>query len=268
VDPVTTAVSVAALAALAAGWRCRCRAIRAEAEAGRLRGQLRAERHAASHDPLTGLPNRRAFYQLGAALVADPTRRPLVGFVLDLDDFKQVNDTLGHAAGDQVLIVLARRLTRCAGDHLVARLGGDEFAGLLTGASLDHGWAYQVADNLARELAAPIQVAGHLVSVTASIGLAPVDVPAHLAEVLSRADAAMYRAKTAAHGGACVAPLCGSDQTLAPRVAPAVPARQPYRGHVDHRGVLLGAHPPARSGTPRRFAETALRYPTTTEPGG
>jgi diguanylate cyclase (GGDEF)-like protein len=217
---VTAAVSVAALAATTAGWRLRCRATRAEAETGRLRGELRAERYAASHDPLTGLPNRRAFYQLGAALVADPARRPLVGVVLDLDDFKQVNDRLGHAAGDRVLIILAQRLARCAGHNLVARLGGDEFAGLWR-SSLDFAWACRVASKLARDLAAPVRRRS-LVNVTASIGLAHVHVPAHLAEVLGRADAAMYRARPPASARRD-APLYGFRRPRAGRCRPPWP---------------------------------------------
>src|SRR5262249_56438404 len=96
-----------------------------------LRRQLRLAEHAASHDPLTGLPNRRAFYQLGTTMVADPTRHPLAVAVIDLDGFKSVNDRYGHATGDEVLVTLAARLATWAGGDLVARLSGDEFAGLL-----------------------------------------------------------------------------------------------------------------------------------------
>jgi diguanylate cyclase len=77
------------------------RARRAEAEVARLQDELRVARHAAAHDPLTGLPNRRAFYRSAPDLVADDQRRPLVTVLVDLDDFKQVNDTLGHAVGDR-----------------------------------------------------------------------------------------------------------------------------------------------------------------------
>src|SRR5215470_5915464 len=132
-DPLTLVAGVAAASAIGAGWHWYGRASRAEAEATLLRGELRAERHAARHDPLTGLPNRRTFYQRGAAIVADPARRPLAVLLLDLDDFKRVNDEFGHATGDEVLVTIARRLAAYAGGNLVARLGGDEFAGLFTG---------------------------------------------------------------------------------------------------------------------------------------
>src|SRR5258706_7693077 len=131
-DPLAVAAGIAAATAMGAGWRWYGRACRAEAEAALLLGELQAERHAARHDPLTGLPNRRTFYQRGRAIVADPAQRPLSVALLDLDDFKRVNDEFGHAAGDEVLVIAARRLADYAGGNLVARLGGDEFAALFT----------------------------------------------------------------------------------------------------------------------------------------
>lgn len=195
-EPLTVAAGIAALAGAGVGWSSLRHARRAGAEAVRLRQALRAERHAACHDPLTGLPNRRAFYQLGAALLAAHTGPGLVAVLLDLDDFKQVNDSLGHRAGDQVLITLARRFAYYAGGNLAARLGGDEFVGLLAASNSDDDRRYPHGRDLAGLLAAPVQVAGHTVRVTASIGLVPVHGSADLAEVLHRADIAMYRAKT------------------------------------------------------------------------
>jgi diguanylate cyclase len=200
VDAIALTASLLALCGAAVAWRMRRRAGRAEAEVARLRQELVAERHAAAHDPLTGLPNRRAFYQLGAALVADPARQPLIAVLLDLDDFKQINDRLGHAAGDEVLITVARRFAAYAGDNLVARLGGDEFAGLLTVADTDDTWLNCAARELADVLAAPMLATGHPVSLTASVGLVPVHGHAELADVLRHADAAMYRAKSGGYG--------------------------------------------------------------------
>jgi diguanylate cyclase (GGDEF)-like protein len=199
VDPVTVAAGAAAAAAVAGAGSARLhllRARRAEAEVARLRHELRAERHAAGHDPLTGLPNRRAFYCSGSPLVADTARRPLVAVLVDLDDFKRVNDTLGHAVGDRVLVEVARRFADIAGGSLVARLGGDEFVGLLDWPTTDDRWLRQSAYLLADALAAPVDVAGRPVAVTASVGLAPVPTAADLDDVLGRADAAMYQAKT------------------------------------------------------------------------
>jgi diguanylate cyclase (GGDEF)-like protein len=195
-DPLTLTAAATTVAGIGAGWRWRQLAHRAEVTAAVLRGELRAERHAASHDPLTGLPNRRAFYRLGAELLAAPRRHTLIAAVLDLDDFKQINDRFGHAAGDDALISIARRFAVYAGGDLVARLGGDEFAGLLTISAGDEDRLRHTEQHLASMLAAPIAVADRTVTVTASVGLALVPERTGLDEVLRRADAAMYRAKT------------------------------------------------------------------------
>jgi diguanylate cyclase (GGDEF)-like protein len=222
VDPVTVAAGLAAAAAVAGAGGTRLhllRARRAEAEVERLRRDLQAERHAAGHDPLTGLPNRRAFYCSGSPLVANAARRPLVAVLVDLDDFKRVNDTLGHVAGDRVLVAVARRFADIAGGGLVARLGGDEFAGLLDWPTTDDRWLRHTAYLLAAELAAPVDVAGRPVSVTASVGLTPVSGPADLDDVLGRADAAMYQAKTLP-GRAFVAGGPDEQTRLAPNPRP------------------------------------------------
>lgn len=195
-DPMTVASGISAVGALASVWQLRRRALRAEAEVELLQAELEAERHAASHDPLTGLPNRRAFFRLAAALLTNPSGRPLVAVVLDLDGFKQVNDRYGHAAGDQVLISVAQRLAAFAGDNLVARLGGDEFAGLLASPTVDRRWIEHATRRLCEALAAPIPVGTRTVQVTASVGLAPVHGPTQLTDALCRADAAMYQAKS------------------------------------------------------------------------
>ncbi|MGW1062483.1 GGDEF domain-containing protein [Micromonospora sp. NBC_01412] len=195
-DPLTIASGISAAGALASAWQLRRRALLAEAEIEHLQAELAAERHAASHDPLTGLPNRRAFFRLAAALLTDAAGKPLIAVVLDLDDFKQVNDRYGHAAGDRVLISVAERLAAFAGDNLVARLGGDEFAGLLTSPTVDRRWIEHASRRLCEALAAPIPLDGLSLRVTASVGLAPVTGPAQLTEALDRADAAMYRAKS------------------------------------------------------------------------
>ncbi|MGK5441040.1 GGDEF domain-containing protein [Micromonospora sp. URMC 105] len=194
-DPLSVASGISAAGALVSVWQLRRRALRAEAEIEHLQAELAAERHAASHDPLTGLPNRRAFHQIAAALLTSAGGRPLIAVVLDLNDFKQVNDRYGHAAGDQVLISVAQRLTAFAGDNLVARLGGDEFAGLLRSPAVDRRWIDHATRRLCEAMAAPIPLGGRSVRVTASVGLAPVSGPTQLAEALCAADAAMYRAK-------------------------------------------------------------------------
>ena len=128
----------------------------------------------AFHDSLTGLPNRQLFFdRLEFALTRREAQpwRPLAVLSLDLDDFSDVNDSLGHASGDLVLLTVARRLTGALRDEdTAARLGGDEFAVLMEGTDL--ATATQVAHRLLATLAAPIEIDGQLHVVRASIGLA------------------------------------------------------------------------------------------------
>jgi len=204
VDTATVAAGLGALAGVGIGWFARRQCQLVSAEATYLRRQLRLAEHAATHDPLTGLPNRRAFYQLGTTMVADPTRHPLAVAVIDLDGFKSVNDRYGHATGDEVLVTLAARLATWAGGDLVARLSGDEFAGLLClraggracPSGLDgSGGLDALARMLATSLGEPMRVGCGVVQVTASVGLVPVTVADNLTDALARADAAMYRVK-------------------------------------------------------------------------
>jgi diguanylate cyclase (GGDEF)-like protein/PAS domain S-box-containing protein len=157
--------------------------------------------HDAFHDPLTGLPNRALFMdRLGMAIVHAKRRLSYTFAVLfiDLDRFKNVNDSLGHSVGDELLIAVARRFESCLrpGDT-VARLGGDEFTILLDEvADVDH--AVQVAQRLHREMARPFQVQGHEVFVTLSLGItlgADGDYE-RPEDVLRDADTAMYGAKS------------------------------------------------------------------------
>jgi len=240
VDPFTVVTAVIAAVGVSAAWWYRRRARRAEAYAADLDGRLQAECYAARHDPLTGLPNRRAFWELGTAQLKDPTGQPLVAVLIDLDDFKRVNDTLGHAAGDKVLIILAQRLAAYAAGDLIARIGGDEFAGLLAASITADGAVYPDSRELARTLATPVRIAGRNVQVTASIGVATVHGPADLAEVLHHADAAMYRVKNLQRS---------TTSTRAIRaVHPAIPAHdfpapQPIASHTH----AIAHHPLAAS---------------------
>jgi diguanylate cyclase (GGDEF)-like protein/PAS domain S-box-containing protein len=153
----------------------------------------------ALHDSLTGLPNRMLFSDRVRMASARRGARGLAIIYLDLDGFKLVNDTLGHAAGDQVLIEVARRLEKLlrAGDTL-ARLGGDEFA-LLCEEVADEE-VRTIADRVIDALAEPIDVEGTAVTQAASIGfsLYPADGdPGEADQMLGEADLAMYRAKAA-----------------------------------------------------------------------
>ena len=164
-------------------------------------------RHEATHDPLTGLLNRAGFEQaLGAALASARKNRHVVAVaLLDLDGFKPINDSHGHAAGDKVLQHVASRLRDAIRpSDTVARLGGDEFVLVLPNISYPDGVAV-VARKLIAQIALPLQVDEHAVAVTASVGISafPHDGqdPANL---LKCADLAMYRAKRAGRNGFAV----------------------------------------------------------------
>ncbi|MGY1724003.1 diguanylate cyclase domain-containing protein [Blastococcus sp. SYSU DS0533] len=152
-------------------------------------------RRQATTDPLTGLLNRTAFNErlTAATAAAGPGTCPAVLFV-DVDDFKDVNDTLGHAAGDELLLAVAGRLSAdVRGEDVVARLGGDEFALLL--ADADAVRLREVADRLLTALRAPVRVGIRTIAVTASIGGALGAAGCTAEELLHQADTAMYAAK-------------------------------------------------------------------------
>jgi diguanylate cyclase (GGDEF)-like protein len=224
-DPLTLAAGLTAAVSAGIGFHLHRRAVRAEARAAALLREVRTERHAAAHDPLTGLLNRRGFYRLGSELIARDSRPALTGVLFDLDGFKQINDNLGHAVGDEVLILVAQRFADYAGDSPVARLGGDEFAGLLTPSGDGHPSGDTVAARLATVLGAPIRIGSHRLTVAASVGLAPVPDGVSLTDVLHRADRAMYRAKSTGCGGACFDPACDDDATCPPGSRPGLRLR-------------------------------------------
>jgi len=155
----------------------------------------------AMHDSLTGLANRALFLDRLRLTMARFERRSQSGFAvmfLDLDGFKQVNDSFGHSAGDELLQEVARRLERCLRpEDTVARFGGDEFALLIAEASsLEH--LAQVADRIQAEIGEIVKVGADEVTVSASIGIA-IGTAQYRSpeEILRDADFAMYAAKAA-----------------------------------------------------------------------
>lgn len=173
----------------------------------RLAGELVAEHakleHLALHDPLTGLANRALFQQeLEQAIrSARGHERSVAVLFADLDDFKSVNDSLGHDAGDRLLIEVANRLRGLVrSSDTVARLGGDEFV-ILRAASLDNEQDMQeLVDRVHSGLRRPFQVAGQVVGTAGSIGVAYADANTTPERLLAEADAAMYRAKSQPRG--------------------------------------------------------------------
>ncbi|MEV6846087.1 EAL domain-containing protein [Actinoplanes sp. NPDC051411] len=174
-------------------------------------GQQRLH-HQAYHDSLTGLANRAMFRErLVLALDAHRHReQPLAVLFADLDDFKLINDSFGHAMGDRVLRAIADRTIACVGpDDLVARLGGDEFAVLLDPSSA--GEAEEIGHRILAELREPFLIDGHAIGVGASIGLVVPDdgEPLSADTLLRRADAAMYSSKR--RGKGALARYAGSN---------------------------------------------------------
>jgi diguanylate cyclase (GGDEF)-like protein/PAS domain S-box-containing protein len=173
-------------------------------EAHELQDRLR---HEALHDPLTQLANRALFADEMRVALRPPPPSPAAGaavLVIDLDDFKIVNDTLGHHAGDALLVAVAARLRGCARPaDTVSRLGGDEFGVLLPGVSMPN--ATLIAERVRAAFAAPVTVDGRELTIGASVGLA-VSAPGETPDaLLRRADAAMYstkRSNRAASAGA------------------------------------------------------------------
>ena len=152
--------------------------------------------HRAFHDTLTGLPNRALFLSgfTRALNLAQRKNRVAVLF-LDVDRFKYLNDTLGHAVGDQLLSVFSQRLVGAAEGQLVARLGGDEFTVLVQSTNAQ-ATALRIAERILYSLQRPFSLSGHEMFVSASIGLAvSAQSDRTSTELLRKADIALYRAK-------------------------------------------------------------------------
>ena len=171
-----------------------------EALVARLREQEERMRFMAQHDALTGLPNRHSMQErLSLALeMAKRNRKKVAVMMVDLDDFKKLNDARGHLVGDQALAAVAARLrTSVRGSDTVARIGGDEF--VVIAGDLDRGdGAAMIAEKVADMVQLPIPIErGAPWKITCSIGISVFPEDAQTSgELLAQADAAMYRAKS------------------------------------------------------------------------
>ena len=157
--------------------------------------------HQALHDPLTGLSNRRLFFDRLAQALARAERRSstVAVMLLDLDDFKRINDSFGHALGDEVLVAVARRLARdLRRSESVMRLGGDEFALIVEDVTTESELAV-AAGRILSAMADPLAVDDRVGQATASVGIALAERGDDAGALLGRADIAMYQVK--AEGG-------------------------------------------------------------------
>ncbi len=169
--------------------------------------QLEAEKHSAyqkaTHDNLTGIPNRMLFTELATGKLAAARRSKKISavFFIDLDHFKQINDTLGHRIGDLLLCEVANRLQHCVRDSdIVARFGGDEFMMLISEASSIHDIG-QLAAKIVESVGQRCNLDGHDLEVRPSLGIALYGRDGQDTEtLLKHADAAMYEAKAAGRG--------------------------------------------------------------------
>ncbi len=220
-------------------------------------GAEEALRHQALHDALTDLPNRTLLQDRLAQALRSAQRdgHPLALLLLDLDRFKEVNDTFGHAAGDRLLRQVGRRLRRVVrAADTVARLGGDEFAVLLS--ATDTGGATTVAEKIRRALEQPVGRGGYRVSAEASIGIALY--PAHGAEaatLLQHADVALYAAKRTGEGWAVYNPA--HDRSSPDRLA----LLTDLRGAIAGGELALHYQPKVELATGRvRRVEALVRW--------
>jgi diguanylate cyclase (GGDEF)-like protein len=219
-----------------------------------LAGRLRTQ---ASCDALTGLPNRSVFTDRVAVALAAPeapdASRACVLF-LDLDDFKQVNDVLGHAAGDALLVDAAERMRSCLRpDDLLARLGGDEFAVLLAGVGAVEGTA--AAARLRESLAQPFPATADRPAVVtgASIGVAAAVDGDTERSLLSHADVAMYAAKAAGKG--CFRVF---EEGMRDRLLARISAEMDLRAALEREEVFLQYQPVVHAPTGEVVGAEAL----------
>jgi diguanylate cyclase (GGDEF)-like protein len=159
------------------------------------------------HDPVCGLPNRIYFGERLETVINDVRAggETAAVFYIDLDHFKDVNDTLGHHIGDELILSVTQRLSHIMrGEDLVARLGGDEFA-IITHCASDSYSLQAIAGRIIAAVCAPYMISGHNIIIGASIGIAVIDRRARDAtDILRYADMALYRAKNEGRNRACI----------------------------------------------------------------
>lgn len=221
-------------------------------------------RHSALHDALTGLPNRNLLLDRLDQGIKRTQRQGchrVALLFIDLDNFKLVNDSLGHDAGDELLIEAARRIvtslrdTDCAArieSELTARLGGDEFVVLLDGIRASED-AVRVCIRIQQELGKPLHIRGHEIKMGGSIGIALNQPGQSSADLIRDADTAMYRAKAAGKGGYAV-----FDATMHAHVRERLQLENDLRRAIEDRQLTLHYQPIVDMATARTVAFEAL----------
>lgn len=199
-------------------------------------------KHNATHDPLTGLPNRTLFIERLAKAMERSRPKDAPGYAvlfIDLDSFNVVNDSLGHAAGDELLVQVAQRLKECLGPwDTLARHGGDEFT-VLVGQTLEVDDAVEVAERMLAELLRPVRLGDNEIYTNASIGIAPGHPDyASTEELLRDADTAMYRAKAAGKAGYVV-----FDQEMYAKARARLRVETELRQALDNRELRVHYQP-------------------------
>jgi diguanylate cyclase (GGDEF)-like protein len=208
--------------------------------AGELERKVTELTRQATHDPLSGLPNRVLFLRRVEQALSE--RRPglaVAVLFLDLDNFKIVNDSLGHAAGDRLIVAVANRLRACVpATSTIARLGGDEFTVLMLCRD-DDQTAVALGERLLTELRTPFSIDGHDLFVVASVGIALSTAgPSQAGELLRAADVAMYHAKNSGRGRCIV-----YDGSMGRTAAERLELETELRRAIEHDGLLMHYQP-------------------------
>ena len=235
-----------------------------------LRRNQRSLEHMAKHDPLTGLPNRHRFVESLQDAIGDPGRDSFALLFIDLDHFKEINDSLGHSVGDELLRAVSERLVSVVRHaDLVARLGGDEFTVLLSDVDSRKA-ALNIGKKVLDALAQPVEVPSHRLVVSASIGICIYPEDGNSGEELLRnADAAMYRAKSLGRNTLChytpdMTQRALSRISLESELRRAVSEGEltvAFQPQIDMRsGQLLGAEALLRWNHPKRGVITPSEF--------
>jgi diguanylate cyclase (GGDEF)-like protein len=225
---------------------------------GHVRLQMRMIQHQAFHDELTDLPNRSLFHDRieEAILVAGRAKQRFVVMIMDLDRFKEINDTLGHHAGDVLLQEVALRLSEVLPEtDTVARLGGDEF-GVLSLDAVDLGVATEIAERMRKAVEKPLRIDGLDIDVECSIGIALYPVHGEtVVDLLKHADFAMYGAKQRGTSYEVYSP---TDKPVTPEQIGLVAE---FRRALDERQIVVHYQPAVDLSTGRvRGLEALVRW--------